>query len=280
MTETKSLAQIVEEHVASGKVELPVFDQTAMRLREMVSRGEFDPAAVEKLVASDPALSGSLLRHANSSFFGGIEKAVTVRDAIMRLGVKQVAELVILSAQKEQYQLHSPELRALSDGLWRHAVGCAVGAQWLAKKLDLGDRVSEAFLGGLLHDIGKLLLLRVLDELIQTKRLRFPPSAELVVKLLTGLHTEHGYALMKTWNIPDTYAEIVRDHHQETCDEHDALLNLIRLVDVACNRLGIGVGGKTDVSLAACVEAQSLRASEVVLAELEIRLEDAMSLSS
>ena len=281
MSEERSLAQIVEEQIASGDVTLPVFDETATKLQQMISKGEFDPDAVEKLVGGDPVLSGSLLRHANSTFFGGIEKVVTVRAAIMRLGVKQVAELLILAIQKEQYSLKSQDLHDLADRLWKHAVGCGMGAQWLAKKLNLGDgRVEEAFLAGMLHDIGKLLLVRVLDDLIDSKQLRYPPSPELIVELLTALHAEHGYNLMQDWNIPDTYAAIVRDHHLDESDEHDDLLNLIRLVDTACNRLGIGIRGEVDINLAACPEAQHLRVSEILLAELEIRLEDAMSLAS
>ena len=62
----KNLAEIVQERISSGKAELPVLDQTAIKIQEMISKGEYDPGAVEELVVSDPALSGSLLRHANS----------------------------------------------------------------------------------------------------------------------------------------------------------------------------------------------------------------------
>ncbi|MFQ5417166.1 MAG: HDOD domain-containing protein [Myxococcota bacterium] len=279
MNPDKSLADIVEEQIASGKVVLPVFDQTAVRIRQMIERGVYDPEAVEKLVGSDPALSGTLLRHANSSFFGGIEKVVTVRDAIMRLGVKQVSELVILSTQRQQYQLNDPKLREFADKLWQHAVGCGVGSEWLARKLRMQDREQEAFMAGLLHDIGKLLLLRVLDDLIEQKALAFQPSGDLVLELLASLHCAHGHRLMQTWNIPDVYANVVKNHHDEDYEESDRLLGLIRLVDMACNRLGIGIRGEIDLNLAACPEAQRLRASEVALAELEVRIEDAMHLS-
>jgi HD-like signal output (HDOD) protein len=279
MTRDRSLAEIVEERVASGEVELPVFDRTALRIRQMIEKGEYDPAAVEKLISSDPALTGTLLRHANSSFFGGIEKAVTVRDAIVRLGVKQVAELVILSTQKREYRLKDPELNELSDQLWRHAVGCGIGAQWLAKKLNMNKHLREAFLAGLLHDIGKLLLLRVLDDLAQSKEFDFQPSQELVLELLASLHAEQGALLMQHWNIPGIYAEVARSHHDQDFDEGSALLALVRLVDAACNRLGIGIRGETEVNVAATAEAQQLHASEVVIAELEIRLEDAMQLT-
>jgi len=279
MSQGRSLTQIVEEKLASGDVELPVFDRTALKIRQMIERGEYDPQAVEKLVATDPALSGSLLRHANSSFFGGIEKVVTVRDAIVRLGVRQVAELVILSSQRRHYTMRTRALSSLSQQLWRHAVGCGIGAQWLARKVRLENRVQEAFLAGLLHDIGKLLLLRVLDELIGNDLLEFHPSDELVLELLECLHCDQGHALMQTWNLPETYAGIVLHHHDEEYEATDALMSVVRLVDMACNRLGIGIRGKLDVNLAASAEAQRLRASEVVLAELEIRLEDALQLS-
>lgn len=274
----RSLAEIVEEQIASGKVELPVFDQTAIRIREMIERGEYDPDAMERLVASDPALCGSLLRHANSSFFGGIEKVVIVRDAIVRLGVRQAAELVIVATQRHQYRLADPMLLEIAEQLWRHAVACGVGCQWLARKIRLEARQQEAFLAGLLHDIGKLLLLRVLDELVASGNLPFDPSRDLVLELLACLHCQEGHALMRTWNIPEAYAEIVKHHHDEASDEDDALLDLVRLVDMACNRLGIGIRGKIERNLAACAEAMRLRASEVTLAELEIRLEDATEL--
>ena len=68
-------------------------------------------------------------------------------------------------------------------------------------------------------------------------------------------------------------------HHDETCPEHKTMLGVVRLVDSLCNRLGIGLQGKTDVNVAASPEAQWLRVSEVLLAELEVRLEDAMQLA-
>lgn len=278
MGNERTLAVIVEEKIANGEVELPVLDQTALKIQQMIARGEYDPDAVEQLVGSDPALTSSLLRHANSSFFGGIEKVVTAKDAIMRLGVKHVAELVLLSTVAAQYQLRNPTLRDVATSLWRHAVGTGIGAQWLAKKL-MGDRMQEAFLGGLMHDIGKLLLIRVLDDLVAAKTLKFVPSNDLILQLLDGLHCTSGAVLLEHWNLPEVYAQIVRTHHDDDYHENDALLGCVRLADLACNRLGIGVGPATDLSLAASVEAQRLRASEVVLAELEIILEDAMELA-
>ena len=274
-----SLEEIVAKHLASNEVSLPLFDRTAMRVQGMVQSEDFDLDEVGRLIQSDPALTGDLLRLSNSTFFGGIEKVATVRDAIMRLGMRQVVELLVLSGQRKLYRLHDPGLHAFVERLWSHAVACGVGSEWLAKKLNVGEVRDHAFLAGLLHDVGKLLLLRVLDELKAEGALPFEPSETLVQQLLDGLHPEQGFALMSQWNIPDAYGEVVRDHEKPEVDERNVLLNIVRLVDKACNKMGVGLRGSEDVSLASLPEAQNLRVSDVLLAELEIHVEDSMELA-
>ncbi len=276
---TRTIVEIVQEYLAGGRAELPVFDRTSTRLLEMLREREFDIMAVERLVVCDPALTSSLLRMSNSTFYGGLEKVVTVRDAIVRLGIKQVANLVIMSGQKRNYELRSPGLQRLSKGLWRHSVGCAIGTQWLAQKLRIEGVIDNAFLAGLLHDIGKLFLLRVVDDIMQSRRYRFRPTEALVIDLLQSMHAAQGYDLMCRWNIPEVYCNVVRDHHLEELDEGDQLLLCTRLVDHACNRLGIGLAGEVPVELATLPEARALCCTEVVCAELEIRLEDALKLA-
>jgi len=274
-----SLEEIVAKHLASNETSLPLFEGTSAKLQALISSDDYDVEAVAKLIQSDPTLTGELMRLSNSSFFGGIEKVLTVRDAIVRLGVKQVAELVILSGQKRYYRLRDAKLNEFIERLWRHAVACAIGSEWLARKLNL-DEAEEAFMAGLLHDVGKLLLLRVIDDLKSEGELPFEPSETLIQQVLDGLHAAQGHALMAQWNIPDAYADVVRDHELPEVDERNLLLQIVRLVDRACNKQGIGLRGEEPVDLAARPEVTNLRVTPVLLAELEIRLEDAMELAS
>lgn len=275
-----SLEEIVAKHLASKEVSLPLFDRTSAKLQAMVGREDFDVEDISRLIQSDPSLSGELMRLANSSFFGGIEKVLTVRDAIVRLGMRQVTDLVILSGQRRYYRLKDPRLHEFVEQLWRHAVACALGSEWLASKLNLDELRDEAFMAGLLHDVGKLLLLRVIDDLKTDGKLPFEPSETLVRQVLDGLHVTQGYALMQQWNIPETYGEIVRDHEKPEVDDRNLLLQIVRLVDRACNKQGIGLRGTEAIDLAARPEVTCLRVTPVVLAELEIRIEDAMELAA
>jgi HD-like signal output (HDOD) protein len=81
---------------------------------------------------------------------------------------------------------------------------------------------------------------------------------------------------MHRWNMPEVYCEVVRDHHLPEIKSSNMLLALTRLVDQACNKLGIGMCPNPTLVLFATIEAQLLGAKEITLAELEITIEDAM----
>ena len=99
-------------------------------------------------------------------------------------------------------------------------------------------------------------------------------SKPVIVEVLQHMHVEQGAMLMQHWNIPELYGEIVRQHHAETYDTSNTLLLMVRLVDMACKKVGIGLHHDPSIVLSTTAEAQALGAKEVVLAELEIMLED------
>jgi HD-like signal output (HDOD) protein len=97
--------------------------------------------------------------------------------------------------------------------------------------------------------------------------------------VIDTLHTRQGYSLMKHWNMPEEYCIVVRDHHEPSVDPRNTLLILVRLADMACHKLGIGMRLLSEVNLAATPEANLLELSEIDLAELEIMLEDTTALT-
>jgi HD-like signal output (HDOD) protein len=103
-------------------------------------------------------------------------------------------------------------------------------------------------------------------------------SRELTNEIMTAMHAETGYQLMQKWNLPEIYCTIVRDHHKEQSDTGNVLLTLVRLVDHACRKLGLGSPPEPSLMLAATSEAQGMGIKEIMLAELEITIEDAMEM--
>ena len=132
----------------------------------------------------------------------------------------------------------------------------------------------EAFFAGLLHDVGKLLILKVAGTLKKNDGSVNQINNALLTEAMDGLHEKYGACLMQHWNFPSRYCEIAQGHHAEEFNSKNILLVMVRLADKACNKLGIGLGGASCMALMATPEAQALHLSELDLANFEIFLED------
>jgi HD-like signal output (HDOD) protein len=279
VTRENSLLDIVQAYLKSDRAVLPVFNRTGLRVQQEAAREEPDLRVMEKLIVSDQSLTTQVLRTANSSFYSGLKKAGTIREAILRLGTTEVANLVSLAAQREGFRSGDPLVGGLMVRLWRHAVGCAIGSQWLALQLNFVALAAEAFTAGLLHDVGKLLLLKVIALVRRAERAGASVSDAFVHEILDTLHAEQGYLLTQRWNLPEAYCHVVRAHHDAEFNTNDTLLILVRMADKACNKLGIGLRTDPALSLETTPEANLLGLNEVSLARLEIKLEDSLQLS-
>lgn len=274
MSEGRSLLSMIEVRVAAGDYRLPARSEVATQLHALAGDPDFEIEKVIRLITSDTALTGEILRVANSALYAGLSKVATVRDAIVRLGSKQVFRLAMQACEKEQYQARSPVLDALMEPLWRHTLGVAHGSAWLAQKLGYRDLEQTAFVGGLMHDVGKLLLVKVIDDVFSGPDAPGGLTDQLVREILDSAHTTRGYELAQGWGLPEEYGRIIRDHHLEDLSQAGTLINLVSLANKVCLRLGLGTDSEPSLVLAVTDEAQTLGAGDIVLAQLLVRLED------
>ncbi len=279
MKNETSLIEIADEFMASDKTVLLPFDRNTLRIQQEIDKEEPDVQLIEKLIVSDPALTSQILRMANSAFYRGLTKVSTVRNAMIRVGVREIANIVSLVTLGKNFHSKDAVMREILTKLWSHSVGCAIGSQWIAMKRGLRDHCHEAFIGGLLHDVGKLFLITTIDAILTSGRITSRPSSELIDELMESLHTKYGHSLLKNWNLPEVYSEIALKHHDESCGDDNILLLLVKLANFACNKMGIGLHEDASILLAATPEAHALGLTELVLAELEIKLEDSLNLT-
>ncbi len=275
MAGSGSLLGSIKSLMDSGKLQLPVFSRVVLELRALAASPDYRIEDVEHLILEDQVLAAEVLRAANSAFFGGLSSIQTIRHAVVRLSLPQVSRLVFLASERAKYQsAKDPELRLQLEALWRHTSATAVAAQWLAKRLNFGSLEDEAFLGGLLHDVGKLVILRAIDEIKAGAQASFDLSPQLIREVLLVAHAELGFDLLRRWNVPDLYCRIARDHHLDSFDVSDIPLALVRLANAAAAKTSLSLDPDPTVVLGALPEALGLGAGEVLLAEIEILLED------
>jgi HD-like signal output (HDOD) protein len=278
VTENSSLLDRIQELVDSGKLELPVFNQAAAKLQMWSTSDNVGTDEVERLILSDQVLVAEVLRAANSPFFGGLSQVHTVRTAIVRLGLNQVAHLALMASHKSTYEAKDPTFRKMIHLLWSHASATALAANWLVRRLGFGKEMeSEALVGGLLHDVGKLVILRAIDEIKSGKKASCDFSQPLIDEILATAHPALGYTFLRHWDVPEVYCEIARDHHLQEFDQSKIPLVSVRLADHAGSKMGLSLQPNPSIVLSALPEAQCLNAGDILLAELEIMMEDSLS---
>jgi HD-like signal output (HDOD) protein len=278
--QTRPFVEVIREQLDSETLNLPMFHPIALKLQGILGTKDFTIEQVVALIIKDQALTSQVLRLANSAFFSGLAKVTTITEAVVRLGAREIASVAMLATQQNSYNSFTlPELKAHSLSLWRHAIGSAIGSRWLCERTGYKQLAQEAFIAGLLHDIGSLLILKVLEGILLSDAGSKAISRELTTEIMAAMHTDTGYELMQKWNLPELYCVIVRDHHKEQSDTANVLLSMVRLVDDTCRKLGLGATpAEPNLMLAATFEAQGLGIKEIMIAELEIMIEDAMEM--
>lgn len=278
MTNEISLINTIKKHIESGEMVLPVFSSSAMRIQKELVKKEVDIRVLEQIISGDQSLSSQVLKLANSSFYKGLVEIQTIKAAIVRLGLQEISKITLLASSRNQFRSSNKALNAIMKKLWQHSVGCALGSHWLAKRCKLDDVAGHAFFAGLLHDVGKLFILLVIDEL-QGKDKGVIFTEGLLLEAMESLHTEQGYILMQGWNMPAEYCVVVRNHHSEEFDKKNTILLLVRMANIVCRKLGIGTEKDESLVPYTAPEASLLNLSELDLAEFEIMLEDTPALA-
>lgn len=273
MSHQDSLISLINRKLESSDLELPVFDDVAVRLHNGVRENTLDAEQMCALLEEDPALVSEVLRMSNSSFFSGLTEIKSLKDAAVRLGTKQVAAIVFSVSQKRMYSQSKGMFKDRLLELWEHANAVSSGARWVANTIGYRSISDEAFIAGLLHDVGKLSLLSIIEDLIETENLTL--SDEIIDMTLNELYCSHGAKLLEIWNIPEFFQHVVQHQADENFNDSDVVLGIIRLVNMACILEDVAdVKDKTGLVLETAPETQALGLSEIEIAELRILLED------
>ena len=279
MPQAASMLERIVGLIESGGVILPVYNPVAIKLQQAIADKTEDLFEIESLILSDQALAAEVLRAANSPFYCGLSPVRTIRNAIVRLGTKQMRRLVILVSERNKYRAQHPELHKMLANLWRHASTTALASQWLSKRLHSTGIEEICFLGGLLHDIGKLIILRAVDEIAAAEGGRFPLSSDLN-RILEAAHCQLGHRLLQKWSVPEIYCQIARDHHSTDLSSEDLPLIIVRLANNGSRKLGLGLDPEPSLALGETPEAKLLKVDGELLSELESMLEEHLSIAA
>lgn len=268
------LPETVRRLLASQPIELPIFHPVALKLQGMLSDYDFTVDEVAQVSNEDQSLASQMLKMANSPMYMGRTKVATIKEAVIRLGAQQVINIAIAASQAAAHASENEALNSYMKALWQHSHGSALGARWLAHNCGMRGIADEIYLAALLHDVGKLYLLKSIERLVKAGVISSMFDDELIREIFEAMHVEQGHRLMQHWNFPGMYCDVIRDHHSEEWDTTNKMLSIVRFVNLACRRIGLGLKHDPDLKLLETLEAEVLDLGEMQVAELEAMLEE------
>jgi putative nucleotidyltransferase with HDIG domain len=244
---TERLRRITEKIIG-----LPTLPIVVTKLIELVGNPKTSAGDLDHLISADQALSAKILKVANSAFYGFPRKIVTIKWAIVVLGFEAVKNLGLSVALLERFP--EGESHELFDRqqFWTHSIGCGAAARLLARRLGY-RREAEAFVAGILHDLGKLILIEYFQDKFLSA-VRLARSEDLYIaqaeEIVLGVsHAEVGGWLAEKWNLPREIVEVISHHHGPFPDDGDGgvgrldLTCIVHAADALCRRLRIGNSG-------------------------------------
>ncbi len=257
--------------IAARVGDLPALPQVAAKVLELVQDPDSSTADLEKVISRDPAITAKLLKISNSALYGLRCNVSTVSQAIVILGFSTLRSVVLAASTEALFR--SKNSRFKEKILWEHALAVALAARALARECRL-PRTEEAFVAGLIHDIGCAILdgsaNERYDEVVQLVYNDGMPLLDAERQILGLDHTEVGAVVAKRWNLAPALEESVRlHHHPEAARVDRAMCAIVQMADSVCIKLGIGPEKARDLDLTALPSFSMLPVDADLVARVE-----------
>ncbi len=237
--------QVDPKTLVDSETQLVSFPEVYFRIREVLETPTSSAEDVARIVSNDMELTAKLLKLVNSPFYGLMDTVEDVRHAIALVGVAEVANLALGISAIKVFKDIPPELMDVKT-FWKHSVSCGIFARLIASRLN-GLKGDRFFTAGLLHDIGRLIILKKLPYAsVQTllyAHENLLPLVEAERDVLGFDHTQVGHLLLTEWQFPQGLADAVAWHHSPASAQDPLAASVIQLADNLTNAMEISNGG-------------------------------------
>jgi putative nucleotidyltransferase with HDIG domain len=216
--------------------DLPTLPTVVARINSEIENESLTAHGLGSIISEDYALTSKILRLSNSAFYGMPKQISSVDKAVTILGFDTVKNLAL---SLSVYSLFADKEKTSIDigGLWNHSLACAVCAKMLIEKSSR-QLAEEAFLFGILHDIGKVIFinndLAGMEKAIKISQEKDIPQSEAEVEVFGFNHQRAGAALVKEWKFPESIVAAIKLHHDLPPETKKLVPDTASLVRAIC----------------------------------------------
>jgi HD-like signal output (HDOD) protein len=190
-----------------GEFDLPVLPRTATEIIELSRRPRAEISDYARVVESDPSVVKAVIDVANSSFFSSLSEVSGLDQAIVRIGLRQLERIVLMHAMRSRvFRVRGYE--QILQHLVAHSLAAGIGAQTAAATSAAPS--GDAFLGGLFHDLGKFVLVRIVGDV--QKKLHWTAPPQLLQDAFDTFHVQIGESICRHWQFPPMICDAVGAH--------------------------------------------------------------------
>jgi putative nucleotidyltransferase with HDIG domain len=225
---------------------VPMLPELAIQILKMVDDPQVTSHRLATVVSRDQSLVTSILRIVNSAYYGFHWRIASVSQAVVLLGFRTIRNLVLAASVMKDYGGRSRVSGFDRMAHWRHSIACGSAAALLARRWKLAG-ADEAFLSGLVHDIGRVIMDQHFPEEFEESLRRLKPGGPTLTAVedeVFGLtHAAVGAHVARKWKLPETVVSSIADHHGPAAGREWSLhAALVHAADVMARREGIAVG--------------------------------------
>lgn len=205
------------DSIASKAGDLPSLPTIALKVMEMVGDPNATATDLQHVIMSDQAMAARVLKIANSALFATRSTITTISHAVVVLGFSTLRSVVLASSVQRSFSDSPGRRGGLADAsMWEHALAVAIATREIARGTGVMP-TEEAFVSGLLHDIGKLVLSKNLTqpygEVLSDVVAGLSTFVDAETRLLGFNHTHVGALVARKWKLPDSVANAILFHH-------------------------------------------------------------------
>ena len=230
----EQLEQALIQKITTGEIELPLLPQAASRVMALASDPNADAAKLSALIHQDQALAAHVLKIANSPAYMPRSPVVSLQHAVAMLGITLLSEIAFTASLKVgAYQV--PGYEDEVKQLWRHSLATGAFAKEVARAKRMN--VESAYLCGLLHEIGKPVVLRIATTIARDPKNNWVKALAPILDnkshikiLIEGYHTRVGILIADKWSLPKQVAEAIQyygDYEHSTAFRQECMLTFV-----------------------------------------------------
>ncbi len=227
-------------------IKLPSLPAIFMQIQDVINNPSSSSHSIADVIGKDTGLAARLLKLVNSTLYGFPAKIDSLSRAVTVVGTKQLSTLALGVTIVSIFKDIPHDLIDLKS-FWKHSVACGIIARTLAKYKNISNN-ERVFVGGLLHDIGRMIIYGYLPEhareALLTASRNSSPLQTLELEIMGFTHQTMGTMLLKEWRLPLTLENMVRYHHNPMRSKQPMDSAIVHIADLMVNALDIGSSGE------------------------------------